>query len=228
MTTYLKASDTPVTDLAALAEQHNNKKVSHYRQGYEGLFDGMPKIEAVATNWNKQVVDSRMWAITNELSHESWVKTKAPVTAPFLRTVIGMEKPICNGVSLQGGMELIVVNWKKGVYTPTHGHPRGYMHERLIYGRVRQATYRIVDAEKRIVRPIGLDLFCNTNDVIDAGFNDDAGVREGAFVHDFTFLEASATLNLVPSHPKDGKSNGFTVEEFAFKHISFQLDKLVP
>jgi hypothetical protein len=102
------------------------------------------------------------------------------------------------------------------------------MHERLIYGRVRQATYRIVDAEKRIVRPIGLDLFCNTNDVIDAGFNDDAGVREGAFVHDFTFLEASATLNLVPSHPKDGKSNGFTVEEFAFKHISFQLDKLVP
>lgn len=228
MTTTLKASDTPILDLHALAIQNQNPKISHYRQGYEAIFNAMPLIGPVTSNWDIQQMDSHMWNITNDLSYQQWVKNNAPIKGNLLRTVLAMEKPVCNGITMQEGSELLVVNWKAGVKVPAHGHARGYMHERLIFGKLRQGTYRIVDAEKRIARPINLELFCKTNDIIDAGYNSDNGIRNGAFVHDLIILEPTATLNLVPNHPKDTNGNTFIVEEFGFKHMNFQLEKLAP
>lgn len=228
MTTVFSASDSAIMDLHALAIQNQNPKISHYRQGYEQEFSNMPIIKSVTTNWDLQIVAEIMHRITANLASQDWVKNNTPIKRPLLRTVIAMEKPVCTGAALKDGAELIVVNWKAGAKTPTHGHARGYMHERLIFGKVKQGTYRIVDAEKRIARPISIELFCNTNDIIDAGFNDDHSVQDGAFVHDFEFLEPTATLNLVPGHPKDTKGNCFTVEQFGFKHLNFQLEKLVP
>jgi len=226
----LKASDTAIIDLQELACQNGETKTSNYRQGYENIFSSLPIIGSVTTNWDLSIIDATMWNITHHLAWEDWVRNNTPAYSPLLRTVIGMEKPTWSleNANLQAGAELVVINWQDGACTPTHGHPRGYMHERLIFGKVKQRTYRIVDAENRIVRPIGLCVYDKTNDIIDAGFNDDAGVKDGAFVHDFTFLKPSATLNLVPEHPKNGKGNKFSVEEFSFKHIGFLLEKLVP
>lgn len=228
MTNLLKASDNPIMDLHELAIQNQNPKISHYKQGYEQFFNSIPKIEQYSLSGIYSDADFEMQKLTNVLSTQQWVKLNTPIKGNFLRTVLAIEKPKCNGVSLQDGAELIVVNWKPGFIAPAHGHARGYMHERLVFGKIKQRTYRIVDAENRIVRPISLQLFCNTNDVIDAGYNNDNGVEHGAFVHDFTILEPTATLNLVPNHPKDTNGNTFTVEEFSFKHINFQLEKLVP
>lgn len=228
MTTKLKASDTPIMDLHELAIQNDNPKISHYRQGYESIFNDMPIIGPITSDFEISDMSRNMAYLTDKLSKQDWVKNNTPIKNNVVRTVIAMEKPVCNGITLQDGAELLVINWKPGFSTPAHGHARGYMHERLIFGKLKQRTYRIVDVEKRIVRPVNLELFCNTNDVIDAGYNSDNGTEHGAFVHDFTILEPTATLNLVPNHPKDTKGNVFTIEEFAFKHINFQLEKLIP
>lgn len=228
MTKKFKASDTPIMDLHALAVQNQNPKISHYKQGYEYAFNAMPKIDSVSTNWEHAAMDAQMSHLVHKLYDIPWVWHNIPIKGNILRTVIAMEKPECNGMTLNDGSELIVVNWKPGFKTPAHGHARGYMHERLIFGKMRQGTYRIVDPHKRIVRPIGVEVFGNTDQIIDAGFNHDNGIENGAFIHDFTILEPTATLNLVPNHPKDTNGNTYIIEEFGFKHISFQLEKLLP
>jgi hypothetical protein len=121
----------------------------------------------------------------------------------------------------------MVVNWKQGACIPAHGHVRGYMEEHLIFGRVKHRLYRIVDAINKVVRPIKVELFCESGATINAGFNEHF-TEYGAHVHDFTFLEDSATLNLVPAHPRNATGNTFIVEEFMLKHVSFQLEKFIP
>jgi len=228
MPTYLKASDTAIIDLHELAIQNDNPKISHYRQGYEKFFNNTPLINSPAQQLDDlDRVNYVMGGLSWQLAQERWVGHNTPIKNQFLRTVLAMEKPACNSMTLRSGYELQVINWKDGAITPIHGHPYGYMNVRLVFGKVKQATYRLVDATKRLVRPIALELLCNTNDILSDGYSDYKGVTDGAFIHELTFLEPSATLHLVPEHPSDAANNIFIKEEFGFKHVNFQLEDFV-
>jgi hypothetical protein len=103
--------------------------------------------------------------LARELSISPWVWEDQPEPHGFNRTIIAMEQPETECTGMPGGeyvtkegVELIVAKWGDHHSSPVHGHSDGYIHEHIIYGKMKVNTYRIIDAEARIVRPLRTDI----------------------------------------------------------------------
>lgn len=206
------ASSNPIATIDKIAYEGQPPYLRMYRPGFELLFNQLPVLKA-----DDQYLDAKiritqdvMKSISESLGLAGWpFMNNSP--QKFKRTIIGIED-----TETGEGAEVVVARWSEGFSSPVHGHAPGYMHEEILKGKLRVDTFRIVDKDKRIVRPSERVII--KKGVFVSEFSQEATETENTrdhLVHTFTALEQTTTLHFLPEHTRDGRDNQFTVENFA-------------
>lgn len=226
-TAYHKPSDDPVRLIDSLPRHPNQPyELRRYQSGWEQFFGELPVLKAgdplldlhtatasaVLTELAKQLVEQQDRA-------DNPLRFGPVAPGKFERAILGVEAPVYapnapsygNGELLREGAEVLVAFWGEGFTSPVHGHADGLLHEQVLTGLMRVNQYRIV-AEGR-VRPVRTDIHGPGLIVSKFSPPDERGKRVGV-PHNFTAVEATATLHYVPEHTRDGRDNRLLVEEF--------------
>lgn len=219
----LKASETPVSDLLKIAYEGQDPKMRQYRSGYEEYFNNLPILNSDDELLDQKIgmTSSVIHSLAKRLQKAGWVKQSPPGEKEFDRTIIGMESPEVNYIGRKPivekeGAELIVARWGNNHSSPVHGHAPGYLHEEIIFGKMRVNSYRIINKENPIVRPV--ETIIATEGTFASLFSKPGKYfKREVFVHNFTSIGFSATMHLVPEHTRDGRDNRFKVEYFDHK-----------
>lgn len=220
-TTHLNASTTPVEDIAKIAYQGQPEHMRMYRTGYEPYFNSLPVlVENESLIENMFITKEVMMRLSEKLQEDKWYLKNQPKEDEFDRTIIGMEKPTYLGTWLddnhyQAGKELVIARWGNGKTSPVHGHAPGYMHEELLSGKLRVNLYQITDEENRVVRPLRTDII-EPGVFVQKYVNvpEDKVNKRNVLPHNFTSIGNSVSLHYLPEHTRDGRDNGYTVEEW--------------
>lgn len=206
---------TPLTpDLAAIA--HPGQTNTLFKTGYEGWLDSMPLVNSVNNTWAISRGTWNMDRLHRKLQGEDWVPAADPGYGNMTRSIIGMEQPsVSDFGALRAGAELVVGHMGEDFTIPIHHHPTGFSYEALIYGKVLETTYRLVDPVSLAIRQTGIRLF-KAGDVMESGYRDP---NEGPRIHSVRSLVPSASLHFWPDRdavaPADYK---YRVEFFEDVH----------
>lgn len=212
---FLRASRTPLTDLAKLAYAGQPENRRLYREGYESFMDELPVLESSDPDL-RQLTKHTNWVmkqLAKTIKKQGWVEnTTVPAAGGFNRTIIALAEPGCADGRIVEKSELVVAQWGDGHTSPVHGHANGYLFEEVLRGRIKVNSYRVVDLHNRIVRPVHTRIVGEGNLV--AEYRNTEGERT-ALVHNFESIGYTATLHYLPEHTRDGRDNKFTVEHFS-------------
>lgn len=213
----LVASTHARADIETISYEGQDPNRRMYREGYERYFNEMP----IITNdellpWHKTVMSRGvMQSLANKLKPASWLYVNTPGPNEFFRTIVGMESPTMQGDERKEGTEIVVAQWGDGFSSPVHGHATGYMHEEVIFGKIRVNTFRMTSPTSNIVRPISSEIVKEGTFVSKyVPHNSENHFRRQTLIHNFTSIGYSATLHFLPEHTRDGRDNGFVVEHF--------------
>lgn len=220
---HLKASQTPVSDILKIAYEGQDPNRRKYRSGYEEFFNNLPVLDS-----SDELLEQKV-KLTADIIHElalrlqkaPWVKQSPLGEKEFDRTIIGLESPDVEYINRKPvikreGAELIIARWGNNHTSPVHGHAPGYLHEEIVFGKMRVNTYRIIDKENPIVRPV--ETVIATEGTFASLFSKPGKYfKREVLVHNFTSIGFSATMHLVPEHTRDGRDNRFKVEYFDHK-----------
>ncbi len=213
---FLKASNNPLDDINSIAYEGQPLAMRMHKQGFEDYFESMPVLQDddPAIYEKTKLTTGMMKMLSARLQVDPWTESLEPLPGGFNRTILGMETPVIKSDgSLKEGTEIVLARWGDGHTSPVHGHAAGYLHEELLFGKMRVNTYRITDAIRRIVRPSKTEIYTNPG-TIAALYTPPGGIERGALVHNFTSIGYSATLHYLPEHTRDGRDNRFEVEHF--------------
>lgn len=217
---FLKASDTPLTDIQRIAYPGQDPKRKMYRSGYEYYMNAMPQLNpsdplvAAKVEYSARV----MGVLAERLYMDPWLSEDAPGPFGFDRTILALEPPIINDdmTSWKEGAEIVVARWGVGHTSPVHGHAAGYIHEELLFGKMRVNTYQMVKGYTDLVRPVETTIHTRGTIASLYGFSDPTiNVKRQTLVHNFTALEQSVSMHFLAEHTRDGRDNTFRVEHFA-------------
>jgi len=218
--THLNASTTPVEDIAKIAYIGQPEHMKMYRAGYEQYFESLPVLtdgdEYLQEKIN--VTQQVMQHLSEQLQKDDWTLENEPAKGEFDRTIIAMEAPspvvsYAGQTAWKEGKELVIARWGDGFTSPVHGHSDGYMHEEVLSGRIRVNTYRIVDLEHRIVRPVLTEI--KEKGVFVSEYQmQKPDVTRVNLVHNFVSVGNAVSLHYLPEHTRDGRDNAYTVAHF--------------
>lgn len=216
MNQFLKASNNPLDDINAIAYEGQPIENRMYKQGYEKHFELLPVLTDDDPMLAFKIIQSK--AVMNDLAVklmlDKWTPTLKPLEGGFNRTILALEAPAISSVGkLKEGQEIVIARWGDGKTSPVHGHADGLLYEQLLFGKMRVNTYRIVDHEKRIARPVETKIFKDFVNIA-SSYTRKQEHERSALVHNFTSIGYSASLHYVPEHTRDGRDNKFTVERF--------------
>lgn len=208
----IQASRNAVADIEKITRPGQSPELRSYRAGYEQYLNKMPILDPsdelldVKVEFTRQI----MKALANDLLRETWVREKTPQIG-FKRTILAVEPP---NVAYNGkeGTEILVAHWGIGHTSPVHGHADGYMHEEVLFGKLRVNTYQVIDPIARIVVPL-------KTEIVGPGtfasiYSMPQQYSRMNLVHNFTAIEPTATLHYLPEHTRDGYDNKFGVLHF--------------
>lgn len=216
--TRLKASITPLADIDKIAYAGQIPTNRQYRSGYEQFFNSMPILQDADPLLDEHIQFSKlvMQHLGHELKLDPWLTKDLPTLLGFDRTIIGMEKPRLKADgSYKEGSEFVVARWGEGFTSPVHGHAPGYEYEEVLTGKIRVNSYRMVDPNSNVVRPVrtdivepGLLVSRHTKTSLTNTF------KRQTLIHNFTAIDQSTSLHYLPEHTRDGRDNSFKVEYF--------------
>jgi hypothetical protein len=219
----LKASNNPLDDINAVAYEGQPLENRMYKSGYEDYFEMLPVLTDTDNLLPVKVQETHgiMNALANELKRDQWTASLRPLDGKFNRTILAMEKPQAiiydEHIAFKEGAEIVLARWGDGFSSPVHGHGDGMLFEQLIFGKMRVNTYRIVDHDKRIARPVETKIYTGFENIA-AQYTPTQTHKRSALVHNFTSIGYSASLHYVPEHTRDGRDNGFEVQLFDYEH----------
>jgi hypothetical protein len=212
----IKASKTPIEAIEKLAYPGQDAKRMMYRPGYENYLNTMPKItgDEPVTILSAMVQASYNTTkmLANDLAKESWINSGVPGEKEFDRTIIGIE----DAEGDVQGAEFVVARWGNGFSSPVHGHAPGYMHEELLYGKIRVDSYRLIHPGINVVRPVMSQIVDKPGTIVYkyAKPNINHTFKRQNLIHNFTSIGNSATMHFLPEHTRDGRDNSFEVQYF--------------
>lgn len=212
---YLTASEDPIAAIikASYEGQHISKRM--YVSGYDHFLDRLPLLADDTTHLKSKVGETQgvMKELYADLVNDPfWKDVNIPGNGQFNRTIIAIAEPQLGSDS---GKEIIVARWGDGFSSPIHGHSDGYMHEQVIFGKIRVDTYRIIDQKYRIVRPVSTVIVTPGEAFVsEYSFTKKDMPERSTLVHSFTSIGFSATLHYLPEHTRDGRDNAFKPEYF--------------
>lgn len=219
MNINMTSSRKPIEAIKNAAYAGQPEHLRKYAWGYEEYMDQLPVLTPLDPFLKNKITLTKdiMEVLRIELSlHNDWVAR--PAMAGFYRFIIGIDETY--------GNEIVIAAWGDGFSSPVHGHSAGYIYEGLIFGKILVTTYKIVDEDERIARPIKMQLVDKAQSFV-SQYADPLVERKGkrqTLVHNFTSIGPSATLHYLPEHTRDGRDNGFTVEHFEDKVGLLQCD----
>lgn len=214
---FLKASENPIEDISKIAYAGQEMTRRMYRTGYEPLFNEMPILDPEDPFLDAKVELSHqiMAKMAVSLNKSPWVREMEPKVGGFKRTILALAAPtVTPEGSLKEGPEFVLALWGDGHTSPVHGHAIGYLHEDIIFGKMRVNTYRMVTPTEAIVRPVETQM-------VGAGTFASLYTKPGkqffkrqTLVHNFTSIGFSASLHYLSEHTRDGRDNKFEVQYF--------------
>lgn len=213
------ANPAAAIDLVSYPGQDPKRRMFH--PGYEDWLSYMPVLSDSDEHLKIKIniASDVMQQLAGELRQAGWVKQRRLGTGDFQRTIIAIEEPemACLGVPgssyvKREGVEFVVAHWGNDHSSPIHGHAPGYLHEEILYGKMRVNTYRMID--DHTVRPV--KTFIATQGTFASAYSSvpHDGPRRQALIHNFTSIGQSASLHYVPEHTRDGRDNKFEVQYF--------------
>jgi hypothetical protein len=227
---FLEPSLTPIEDLETIAypNQPINKRM--YHTGYEKYMELMPQLKAddELLTLKVDLTHSVMAALAEDLKQSYWIKDVHPALQDMNRVVLAMEKPTIADLGYpvgttveKTGTELVVGLWGNGFYTPIHGHSAGYLHEQLLFGKLRVNTYRLM--------PNGKVRFIQTEIATEGYSKWQYSIEDYRtnLIHNFTVLEPAASLHYFSEHTRDGRNNTFDLDLF-HGPTNEQVERLTP
>jgi hypothetical protein len=215
-----KASTTPGADLAKVAYEGQPKQYRLYKAGYEHYMNNMLVLDPEDTFLSEKVQmnTSVIKRLGDELTRAHWIDTEnLPKDHDFVRTILAMEKPMLKeDGTYKEGIELVLAKWGNGFTSPIHGHAAGFMHEELLFGKMKVNLYRMHNEAAGIARPLRTDIYKGNELLVSkySPFNPMHRFKREHIIHSFTSIGFSASLHYVPEHTRDGRDNQFSVEYF--------------
>lgn len=220
MKTFQPAKD-PKAAIEMVTYIGQDPRKRQFMPGYQHWLAMMPILQQGDQNLQIKIEMSKtvMQSLASDLKSTPWVMEKKLGANDFERTIIAIEEheTACLGFPnskyvTREGVEFVVAHWGDGFTSPVHGHSPGYLHEEILYGKMRVNTYRMVD--ENTVRPVNTVIaesgtFASTFSPVP-----ERGPKRQALVHNFTSIGPAATLHYVPEHTRDGRDNTFAVEYF--------------
>lgn len=218
----MTASQSPLEAIESLPRRPDQPaNMREYRAGYEGYFNSMPSLDAndPLLDLKVEIAGTVMKSLAAKLQKEHW-PFDLPEPGKFQRKILAVADPEC--CPLREGSEILVAQWGKGFSSPVHGHAAGLLHEDILSGKVLVNTYRWV--RDNVVRIVSSQM-CGPGLLV-SKFSppNPHGPRMG-LIHNFTAVEASASLHYVAEHTRDGRDNRFEVESFPLqKEFLYQIE----
>lgn len=210
----LIASGNPLAAISNITPPKQDPSRRMYMSGYETYFNELPVLVTgdvllqAKVDMTRKVI--KQLAETLQQHVGSWAVLPQP--NGFNRTILGLEEPVkrCDQ-TYKEGVELIIAQWGDGHTSPVHGHSAGYLHEELLFGRMRVNTYRKVsDNHVRIVETKIVD----KGNIATLYTPPVLAAKRDVLIHNFTSIGQSATLHYIPEHTRDGRDNTFEVQYF--------------
>lgn len=212
----MKSSTTPLQAIQAVTYPGQSPERRMYHPGYDHYMDMMPEISKTDLFIPEKVAQAKsvMQRLADQLKQSEWIKQNPLGEGGFDRTILAIENPIevdaefPGGQVVKEGSEIVMARWGNGFTSPVHGHAAGYMHEEILFGKMRVNTYQIVG--EKLVRPLRTEIVGEGTFV--SQFSDQP--ERTTLIHNFTSIGFSASLHFLPEHTRDGRDNRFEVEEF--------------
>lgn len=217
----LKASNHPLEDIERVSYKGQDPLRRQFRPGFDWAMNRMPVLSGddIFLDSAIQYAGSVMKELARRLTIEDWVINKKMAPDTFERTIIGIEAPYIADEGTKEGAEIVVAQWGKGFSSPVHGHAAGYLHEEVLTGKVRVNTYRMINPDDAVVRPVRTDIVgTGTFASIYTPSNPRNRYARQTLIHNFIALETTSTLHFLPEHTRDGRDNRFEVEYFEDVH----------
>lgn len=214
---FLEPSKEPERDIERVSYPGQDPMRRMFKPGYNGYMRLMPVLdkEDPLLNDKVKIAHDMIQGMAGIVKQSKWVREMEPEEKGFNRTILSIAPPkITSGGKLVEGEEIIVARWGNGHTSPVHGHSAGYMHEEILFGKMRVNTYRIVDLAKRIVRPMRTDIVGEGTFASQFNILKGEGFKRQFLVHNFTSIGFSASMHYLPEHTRDGRDNKFVVEHF--------------
>lgn len=219
-------SSRPETDLRDLLILRGpNDPESDYRPGYGYYMDCLPVLipDHPFLEGKIGLTKYLMETLAKDIhaNDAAWLEVEMKLPGEFSRTMLALEAPDRDqaGTITKQNAEIILAHWGMGYSSPVHGHAPGYMHEAIMYGKMRVNTYRMIDPSSNVVRPLRTEIVGPGTFVSQyAAPNPSHVFPRQNLIHNFTALTAAASLHYLPEHTRDGKDNGFKVEFFEDVH----------
>jgi len=213
---FLTASLNPLDDINQIAYAGQPVERRMYHPGYEVFFEALPALNDQDEFLKEKVHMSGnvMQHMATVLKRDSWSYGLQPIMGGFNRTILGIESPTVKADgSIKEGSEIVLARWGDGHTSPVHGHAAGYLHEELLFGKMRVNTYRIIDTDNRIAVPLKTEIFDKPGTIASL-YTPHADQARTSLVHNFTSIGYSATLHYLPEHTRDGRDNKFEVRYY--------------
>jgi hypothetical protein len=216
-----KPAANPVAAISLVSYPGQDPKRRMFRSGYENWLTMMPILEDLDEHLNIKINIARdvMQKLAEELRQEGWVKQHRLDSGNFERTIIAIEEPKMGCLGIPGsqfvereGVEFVVAHWGDNHSSPVHGHAPGFLHEEILYGKMRVNTYRMIN--DTTVRPVKTIIATQGTFASTYTSTLEDGPKRQALIHNFTSIGQSASLHYVPEHTRDGRDNKFEVEYF--------------
>lgn len=226
---FLKASENHETDLEKITYKGQDKMRRMYRRGYESFMNAMPVLDTTDEFLDQKVEMTKnvMKRLASYLRADAWVKDDEPGENGFNRTILALEAPkprtsfspldpiYTDRPPVEEGTEIIMARWGDGHSSPVHGHAIGYLHEEILFGKMRVNIYRMINVASNIVRLVRTDMVTSgTFASLYTKPNPLHKFKRQTLIHNFTSVGFSATLHYLPEHTRDGRDNRFEVEFF--------------
>jgi len=217
----LVSSNTPEEDILKIMYDGQPYERRMYKHGYENFFDEMPHLrnDDPLLLEKVELTKSIMTKLAGKLRIAPWVaKDMPPGKNGFNRTILALEAPVLlkneDKPLYKEGVELVMARWGDGHTSPVHGHAIGYIHEEILFGKMRVNTYRMIHKDKAVVRPVetiivGEGMFAS---LYQRPKNE--SFKRQTLIHNFTSIGYSASLHYLSEHTRDGRDNTFSVEYF--------------
>lgn len=202
---FLKPSKHPISILDSVAHKGQLPSRRMYREGYEQFMALLPRLDPADDMffYNMDVSKLAMRQLHHELLISQWVfKEDVPKEGDMNRTILAIDE--------DSHSELVLTKWGNGFKASAHGHAAGFMYEQVLSGMFKHTTYRVVDTEKMIVRPVETKVFAAGDVMSQEYFMPHESLSHGAIVHSVESVGFSTCVHYINQHPTDGTQNVFT------------------
>jgi hypothetical protein len=202
-----KLSTHPQQDLDMLAHPQQSPQYRQFRAGYEHYLSVLPDLKE-PSKYDLYSATILLQDLTARLTEESWIREGDPGDDGFSRTIIALEE--------EAKSELVVAKWGHGRTSPVHGHALGLIYEALLFGKLKVNTYRMTHPTSSYVRLVETRIISKPGEFA-REYNPPNGeyyFQRPALIHNFQSIGFSASLHYLSEHVRDGRDNGFIVENF--------------